>query len=83
MVKSMLLVFENIDISKFGRLKLFIKKHSVGHQAKQAEVLTREQLYQFIKNAPDKEYLLTKVRDFFCICEQFVPKIMSIFRWFL
>ncbi|KAJ8913974.1 hypothetical protein NQ315_008966 [Exocentrus adspersus] len=61
MVKSMLMVNENIDMSKFSKAIAFLKKESVSHQSKQSKVLTREEVDRFMKEAPIETFLLIKV----------------------
>lgn len=61
MVKAMLQFNENVDISRFSKLRAFLKNQSVGYQPKQARTLTREELVKFVKEAPDQQYLLAKV----------------------
>lgn len=57
----MLLVHENVDIKRFSKLIAFLKKQSVGYQSTQSKTLTREEVNQFLKEAPTEEYLLIKV----------------------
>lgn len=61
MVKSMLMVNENVDISRYLKVRAFLKKQSVGYESKKAKTLSREEIIKFIKEAPDQSYLLAKV----------------------
>lgn len=61
MLKTMLLVKENVNISKFPKIIAFLKKCNSGHQPTQSKVLTREEVNLFLKEACDKDYLLVKV----------------------
>lgn len=61
MIKSMMLVYRNVNISRFPKLIAFLKKQSVGYQAHQSKILSREEVNRFMKEAPTKEYLLVKV----------------------
>lgn len=61
MLKASLILSDNVDISKFGNLVAFLKKKSVGYKAKKSSVLTRENISQFLLEAPDSQYLIIKV----------------------
>lgn len=61
MVKSMMVVHENLDISNFPKLTAFIKKLNVGHHPTQSKVLTKEEVDRFMIEAPTNQYLLIKV----------------------
>lgn len=61
MLKSTLNIKENIDVMKFLKLVPYLKKKSVGYQAKKSKVLTGEQVNQFITEADNDHYLLMKV----------------------
>lgn len=61
MLKSTLNIKENIDVTKFMKLVPYLKKKSVGHQAKKSKILTGEQVNQFITEADNEHYLLMKV----------------------
>lgn len=58
----MLLVHENINIAKFNKLTAFLKKSNVGYEPNQSKTFTREEINRFLKEAPDKEHLLSKVQ---------------------
>ncbi|KAJ8965930.1 hypothetical protein NQ317_008866 [Molorchus minor] len=40
MVKSCLIIYDNIDISKFPKLIAFLKRTGDGYQAKKSKILT-------------------------------------------
>lgn len=61
MLKSTLSVKNNISINKYARLIAYLKKKSVGYRAKKSNVLKREDIEKFIKEAPDIDFLLLKV----------------------
>lgn len=61
MLKCMLNVRDGIDVRKFAKLVPFLKKKSVGYQAKKSKVLTCEHINSFLKEASDETYLLWKV----------------------
>jgi hypothetical protein len=66
MLKLMLNIRDGIDVTKFLKLVPFLKKKSVGYQAKKSQVLTREQINLFLEKASDENYLLRKVNIKFC-----------------
>lgn len=61
MIKSTLLLKQNVDISKYCKLIAFLKRNNEGHQAKKSKVLSRKNVFDFFKNASDDEFLLIKV----------------------
>jgi hypothetical protein len=61
MLKLMLNIRDGIDVTKFLKLIPFLKKKSVGYQAKKSKVLTPEQINLFLEKASDENYLLWKV----------------------
>ena len=56
MLKASLILSDNVDISKFGNLVAFLKKKSVGYKAKKSSVLMRQNISQFLLEAPDSQY---------------------------
>lgn len=70
-LKAMLIVNENVDISCFDRLAPFLKNKSIGYVPKKSKVLTGDQVMMFLNNAPDENYLLHKVKkigDLLMLC---------------
>lgn len=65
MLRATLNLKHNIDISKFNKLRAFLKKQSVGYTAKKSSVLSIENIDRFLNNAPS-DYLLQKVKLSFC-----------------
>lgn len=61
MVKATLCLKNGIDIEKFSKLRAFLKRQNDGYRPKKSRVLTKEQVDQFLKYAPDKQYLMMKV----------------------
>ncbi|XP_065223183.1 uncharacterized protein LOC135847549 [Planococcus citri] len=61
MLRSMLHLKQNVDISKYTDLKEFIKSRNKDHIPVKAKIFTDEQLLKFINEAPDAVYLATKV----------------------
>lgn len=62
-LKSTLIINNNIDISRYNRLASFLKKRSRGYIPKKSKVLTGDQVLTFIKDAPNETYLLHKVKS--------------------
>ncbi|KAJ8983594.1 hypothetical protein NQ317_004231 [Molorchus minor] len=61
MVKSCLIIYDNIDISKFPKLIVFLKRTGDGYQAKKSKILTKSEIDRFLSSADDKEFLMIKV----------------------
>ncbi|KAJ8910454.1 hypothetical protein NQ315_008866 [Exocentrus adspersus] len=61
MLKTMLNVKRNIDVSKFYKLSAFLKRKSEGYKPKNAKVLTLDQIDKFLLEVPDKDFLMIKV----------------------
>lgn len=61
MLNCILKIRRNVDISKFMKLRAFLKKKNVGYVAKKSKTLTREQFERFLTEAPDDKYLMHKV----------------------
>ncbi|XP_037039723.1 uncharacterized protein LOC119077677 [Bradysia coprophila] len=61
MLKKTLRVKENIDISTYNNLRELLKRKEDDYFAKKSKILTLEEIYRFIKEAPDEIYLVTKV----------------------
>jgi hypothetical protein len=51
-----------VDISKFLKLRAFLKKTSEGYTAKKSKVFTKDEFDKFLFEAPDKLYLGLKVK---------------------
>lgn len=62
MLRSTLNVKDNIDISKFNNLRALLKRKNDNYFAKQSRIFTIEEIYKFLKDAPDNVYLATKVK---------------------
>ncbi|XP_066585872.1 tyrosine recombinase XerC-like [Prorops nasuta] len=68
MLKSTILINHNLDISKYNNVVIYLKRQSVNYECKKSNVLSPEHIEQFLTNAPDVEYLATKVALIFGIC---------------
>lgn len=64
MLKAVLLLKQNLDISKFYKLIGYLKRKSAGYQPKKSKCFSRDQIDKFLLEAPDKEFLLMKVSDY-------------------
>lgn len=61
MLKATLNVKRNIDISRYHKLVMFIKGQKVGYIPKKSKVLEKDHVKEFIANAPDSIFLMSKV----------------------
>lgn len=61
MLKAMLIIKDNIDISEFKNLLTYLKRMNDGYKPFISKALTGEQVDQFLTEAPDEEYLMIKV----------------------
>lgn len=64
LLKTMLLQAEKTDISTYAELKKFLSTKSKGFKSKKAEHLTAQNVSDFVKFAPNKKYLASKVNKF-------------------
>lgn len=61
MIKSMLKIRNNVDISEYPKLNAFLKRQSDGFTSKKSKILTSNEVERFLNEAPDDRYLATKV----------------------
>ncbi|KAJ8982662.1 hypothetical protein NQ317_019063 [Molorchus minor] len=62
MVKSCLIIYDNIDTSKFPKLIAFFEKNPVTDiKRKKLKILTKTEIDRFLSSADDKEFLMIKV----------------------
>lgn len=61
MVRASLSVKHDVDIKTYTRVMAFLKRNSVGFRAKKSKIFNRDQIYKFLKEAPDLQYLMKKV----------------------
>lgn len=61
MLRAVVNVKQNINISKYMRLRALLKQKSVGYCPKKSRILTREEVHKFLCHAPDDKYLMLKV----------------------
>lgn len=67
MLKSVINIREDIDISKFPKLLAFLKRRNERFKPKKSRILTSEQVDQFLREAPDDKYLMLKVNLEICL----------------
>lgn len=67
MLKTMLKLKKNIDISRYFKVIAFLKKKMVGFRPKKSKILSPDDVEKFLSNAPDNIYLLHKVATIFGI----------------
>ncbi|KYB27117.1 uncharacterized protein LOC103313307 [Tribolium castaneum] len=60
-LKTTIFINENIDISKYLKLRAFLKRQNAGYKPKKSNTFNREMINQFLEQAPDEKYLLMKV----------------------
>lgn len=67
MLKSTLLVKDNVNIGKYTKVIAFLKKQSIGHIPKKSRIFEQQEIEKFLRLAPDEIYLLMKVKRFIII----------------
>ncbi|CAK1577852.1 unnamed protein product [Parnassius mnemosyne] len=67
MIKSMLKIRNNVDISEYPKLNAFLKRQSDGFTTKKSKILTSNEVERFLSEAPDNCYLAKKVALIFCV----------------
>lgn len=61
MLKAVINLRKAVDVSKFLKLRAYLKKQGEGYSPKKSRVLTKNQVDLFLRDAPDNKYLATKV----------------------
>ncbi|XP_015523067.1 uncharacterized protein [Neodiprion pinetum] len=61
MLKSTIGAKHKVDMSTYARLSAFLKRQATGYHGKKSKVLTSNDVENFLNNAPDNQYLATKV----------------------
>lgn len=61
MLKLTIRINKNQDISKFERLKAFLKRKNDGFKPKKSKIFTKEEIGKFLIEAPNQRYLMMKV----------------------
>lgn len=65
MLKLVIKLEKDIDISKYYKLTSYLKRANDGYKSKKSMVLEQKDAENFIFNAPDNIYLMTKVATIF------------------
>lgn len=60
-LKITLNVNHNINLGTYSKLRKFVKCQNEGYQVKKAKTFTPSEINKFIDEAPDDQYLVTKV----------------------
>lgn len=61
MLRGTLCIKEDVDIKQFGKLRAYLKKLNKGYHPKKSAIFAKSNIYKFVKEAPDVEYLAIKV----------------------
>lgn len=61
MLKSQICLNLKIDIGRYYKVQLLLKRASEGYQTKKSKVLLKSHIDTFIRDAPDDQFLLVKV----------------------
>jgi hypothetical protein len=61
MLKATLLAYHNVKLADYGKLTPFLKQNSVGYKPKKAKIFSKEQIDEFLLNAPNDDFLMQKV----------------------
>lgn len=67
MIKSILKIKKNIDLSQYFKLTSYIKRLNDGYKPKKSKILEKSDVDKFLLEAPDHIYLLIKVVTVFGI----------------
>lgn len=67
MLKSCLILYENIDISKYAKLVSYLKRKTANRIPKKSKILEEAHINTFIEQAPDEEFLFMKVCTYIVI----------------
>jgi hypothetical protein len=66
MLRTMISINKNLDLSKHTNLIAFLKRQNEGYRAKKSKSFSKENIEKFLTTANDEDYLMQKVRVFFC-----------------
>jgi len=79
MLKTTINMKHNINIGTYPKLQTFLKRKSTGFKSKKSKVLTSTDIKKFIDEAPNIQYLVTKVS----VITLFNIGFLLIFRKFI
>lgn len=68
MLKTKIIVHQNINIGRYSRLIAFVKQKNIGYKPKQATVFQPDEIKKFLLDAPDSEFLGVKVIMLLRLC---------------
>jgi hypothetical protein len=80
MLRTMISINKNLDLSKYTNLIAFLKRQSEGYRAKKSKIFSKENIEKFLTAAIDEDYLMQKVRVF--LSYKFGYYLFFVFRWF-
>lgn len=60
-LKATINIKHSIEINRFKKLLVFLKRKSEGHCAKKSKIFTTQNVEKFLNEAPDEIFLATKV----------------------
>ncbi|CAH1381996.1 unnamed protein product [Tenebrio molitor] len=61
MLRTMISINKNLDLSKYTNLIAFLKRQSEGYRAKKSKSFSKENIEKFLTTANDEDYLMQKV----------------------
>lgn len=79
MIRSVMVLKYGIDIKQYKLLYAFLKRQNENYTPKKSKVLEREQITQFFLEAPDKEFLMIKVRLTRFVMQNFKNYVIGCF----
>lgn len=61
MLRSTLVVKNDVDISVYKKLIAYLKRQSVGYRPKKSKTFSKEEIFKFLVEASDEQFLMMKV----------------------
>lgn len=61
MLRTVISIKNNVNIETYPKLKAFLKRQSEGFKSKKSKIFSSDEISKFLNEAPDSQYLLTKV----------------------
>lgn len=78
MINTFLVVEKSVDLKQFSSLTEFMKSRALGYKSKTSKIFTKKQIVQFVRDAPDLDYLMMKVGGHYSIL--LVGHIIVVYR---